>query len=125
MMVGIGIDVQSIEHFSTLTSLICSDVVFTEHEHSHGQRSVAGLVPSLTGMYAAKEALLKALPRMPVPCHWGDIEVDHDGNGRPLFRTHGQLAQWMRSVGWRATPSISHSGAYVVAVAVIEQEDGC
>lgn len=121
MMIGIGIDIQSLDEFSAASHLCESDLCFTDAERAHGETARAGAVASLAGIFAAKEALLKALPRRPF-CYWDDIEVCHDSSGRPAFRFYGDLAQWLQSSGWRATPSISHSGTYAAAVAVVERE---
>ena len=120
-MIGIGIDIQSIEEFAASANLCESGLCFTVAERAHGEMARAGAVASLAGMFAAKEALFKALPTRPL-CYWDDIEVSHDGSGRPMFRFYGALAQWMASSGWRATPSISHSGTYAAAVAIVEQD---
>ena len=121
VMIGIGIDIQSIDEFAASPNLQESGLCFTESERAHGESARAGVMASLAGIFAAKEALFKALPKRPL-CYWDDLEVCHDSSGRPMFRFYGAMAQWMESVGWRAMPSISHSGTYVTAVAVVEQD---
>lgn len=121
MMISIGIDLQSIEQLGAAQGLLESGLCFTESERAHASRAASGAASSLAGIFAAKEALLKALPMRP-PCYWDEIEVAHEGNGRPRFRFHGALGQWIKSMRWAVTPSISHSGGYALAVAVVDQE---
>jgi len=120
-MISIGIDIQSIDEFAAARGLLESGLCFTEAERVHGERAAAGAASSLAGIFAAKEALLKALPMRP-PCYWDEIEVAHDASGRPKFRLYGALEQWIRGLHWTVTPSISHSGGYALAVAVVDRE---
>lgn len=55
-MIGIGIDMQSIEEFSMSSSLREPGLCFTAAEISHGEKTVAGAASSLAGIFAVKEA---------------------------------------------------------------------
>lgn len=121
LMIAIGIDIQSVDEFAAASSLIESNLCFTEAERVHGERATSGAIVSLAGIFAAKEALLKALPTRPL-CYWDDIEVLHDSSGRPVFRFYGELARWIDALHWSATPSISHSGNYALAVAIVDHD---
>lgn len=120
-MISLGIDIQSIEEFAAARGLLESGLCFTEGERAHAELAASGVVSSLAGIFAAKEALLKALPARP-PCYWDEIEVTHELGGRPRFRLSGALEQWLKGLNYSVTPSISHSGGYALAVAVVECE---
>lgn len=120
-MISIGIDMQSVDEFAAAQALLESGLCFTEAERTHGERAAAGAASSLAGIFAAKEALLKALPMRP-PCYWDEIEVEHDASGRPSFRFHGELERWIKELHWTVMPSISHSGGYALAVTVVDRE---
>lgn len=120
-MISIGIDIQALDEFAAAEGLLTSDLCFTEAERAHAEQAASGAVSSLAGIFAAKEALLKALPTRP-PCYWDEIEVAHEAGGRPKFRFHGALEQWLKGMQWAVTPSISHSGGYALAVAVVDRE---
>jgi holo-[acyl-carrier protein] synthase len=120
-MISIGIDLQSIDEFAAASGLLESGLCFTEGERAHAEQAASGAISSLAGIFAAKEAMLKALPMRP-PCYWDEIEVDHEASGRPRYRFHGALAQWLKGQQWTVTPSISHSGGYALAVAVVGRE---
>lgn len=62
-------------------------------------------VQHLSGIWAAKEAVAKALPTMPKK--WTDIVISYDSNGKPMAQVKGQKFE----------VSISHHGDYAVAVA--------
>lgn len=103
---GVGIDIQSISELfpATLPLDLKADqmlrTIFTLREISYCQIK-KNREESLTGIFAAKEAIMKAGLENPEP-----IEIHFDGFGRPCF--HGYIL------------SISHSGGYAVAVAIKE-----
>lgn len=59
----------------------------------------------LAGLWAAKEAVVKAADR--APDQWTDIVISHDRSGKPQARVGGQIFEI----------SIAHHGDYAVAVA--------
>ena len=74
----------------------------------------------LAGVFAAKEAALKALGTgMRVP--FRDVEVTHDAAGRPLLVLGGAAAEVAGRLGaqrWHV--SISHAGGFAVATVAAE-----
>lgn len=62
-------------------------------------------VEHLAGLWAAKEAVVKAAAAAPE--RWADIVITHDPSGRPRARVGNQVF----------AISISHHGDYAVAVA--------
>ena len=63
-------------------------------------------VQHLAGLWAAKEAVIKAAPESPERLI--DVAITHDASGRP----HGKIEAQNFEI------SISHHGEYVVAVAI-------
>lgn len=91
-----------------------------------GERSGAALVQRVGGLFAAKEAALKALGT-----GWArgmafrDVEVVRDDGGAPSLRLHGPAADRARSMGATASHvSISHERKHAVAVVVLEGAEG-
>ncbi len=62
-------------------------------------------IEHLAGLWAAKEAVMKAASAPPV--RWTDIVISHDPSGRPHARVGNQ----------EFAVSISHQGDYAVAAA--------
>jgi holo-[acyl-carrier protein] synthase len=69
----------------------------------------------LAGFWAAKEAVIKCLGRL-VP--WQDIEIVHDGLGKPYVVLRGKALELSR--GARVSVSISHCRGYAVAMAALD-----
>jgi holo-[acyl-carrier-protein] synthase len=73
----------------------------------------------LTGLFAAKEAVSKALGTGIGRVHWQDIEIIHLPTGQPVVKLHGQaktVADQLGLTTWSV--SISHDRDKVVAMAV-------
>ena len=74
----------------------------------------------LAGVFAAKEAALKALGTG-MRVAFRDVEVGHDAAGRPLLLLHGAAAEVAGRLGARRLHlSISHSGGLAMATVVAE-----
>ncbi|MGQ9525560.1 MAG: holo-ACP synthase [Armatimonadota bacterium] len=89
--------------------------IYTPHEIAYCQ-SKAKPEQHLAGFFAAKEAVIKSLGRM-VP--WHDIEISHDGAGKPVVTLRGKALEL--AGGGRVSVSISHCKTYAVAFAVLER----
>lgn len=102
------------------TALREPGIFFTSEELSRFG-SATDPLESLSGGFAAKEALFKAVPPLPPgqTWFWTDAEVVHDHRGAPRFRTHGSLADHLARHRLKVDVSISHSGGLVSAVVVI------
>ena len=119
-MIGLGNDIQSIPEFKRARALHEPDTVLTKREWRYCH-SAECPEQSMAGLFAAKEALFKALPQK-LRCFWTDIEIVHGAHGQPCFALSGALAEWFDSRGLRALVSISHSGEYAHAVALVTAE---
>ena len=94
----IGIDIIKISRVKKL-SQAAKRKLLTESEMKLSLESQAGAI-------AAKEALAKALNK--VPPRWLEIEIMHDKSGKPYFSNS------------KAHLSISHDGGFAVAVVMIK-----
>lgn len=116
MIVGIGVDVAQVPRLelalARTPSLAARLFADSEREGS--------TIESLTGYFAAKEAVAKALGG-PAGLRWIDAVVCHDSRGRPVLQVHGTVAASAASLGvtsWHL--SISHDGGLCVAMVVAE-----
>jgi holo-[acyl-carrier protein] synthase len=122
MIVGIGVDVCSIErmrkalerHGERFFARIC-----TEREKT----DLAGRdqATALAGRFAAKEAFAKALDGARGVA-WHDVEVRRAASGRPLLELRGTATDAVERFGanrWHV--SISHDAGVAVATVILEQ----
>ena len=91
-----------------------------------GDRTGAARTERVGGLFAAKEAALKALGT-----GWArglafrDVEIARGGAGAPSLRFHGPAADRARELGVvSGHVSISHERAHAVAVVVLEAAEG-
>ncbi len=85
----------------------------------------AGQGASLSGRFAAKEAVAKALGSGIGPISWQEIEIQRRPNGEPCLQLYGKALVLAHSLGldtWSV--SISHSQEYAIAVAVASGAGG-
>ncbi|CAN5906760.1 holo-[acyl-carrier-protein] synthase [soil metagenome] len=121
MIVGLGIDVCSIErmrralerHGDRFFSRICSEA---ERADLTG-RDVA---TSLAGRFAVKEAFAKALDGAR-GVGWHEVEVRRAPSGRPILELKGNALAMVTEYGadtWHVT--ITHDAGVAVAVVILE-----
>jgi len=113
----VGIDLVEIKRMSELTRLSnFLSKVFTEGEILYYRKK--GEKPeTLAGMYAAKEAVAKALGTGISGFRLNDIEITHEDNGAPKIILHKEAKKI--AAGKNITISISHDGGIAAAVAMI------
>ena len=74
---------------------------------------------ALTGVFAAKEAVSKALGTGIGKVHWQDIEIIHLPSGQPTVRLYGNAIKVAELLGIKEwSVSISHDRTKAVAMAV-------
>jgi holo-[acyl-carrier protein] synthase len=116
MIVGIGVDVAEIAGLEAAlerTPALAARL-FAESERDRPIRS-------LTGCFAAKEAVAKALGAPP-GLRWTDVVVSNDEAGRPELVITGTVAAAAARLGvtdWHV--SISHDAGICVAMVVAER----
>lgn len=118
MCKGIGLDLCGIARMERLLSdgrFLAR--YFTPREAEYVRARGAGAAASLAGLFAAREALGKALGTG-VDFDLKEAEVCHDGNGAPFYRLSGRLKE--RVGNDRLFLSISHDGGVAAAVCLIE-----
>jgi holo-[acyl-carrier protein] synthase len=115
MIVGIGVDVASLERFAESLERTphLRERLFTEAERDAKPESLAAT-------FAAKEAVAKALGA-PGGLDWHDVEVRHDKAGAPYLELTGTVASAALDRGidrWHL--SLSHDAGVVMAMVVAE-----
>jgi len=79
---------------------------------------------SLSGRFAAKEAVAKALGTGIGPVRWQEIEIIEGPQGEPLLQLHGAAQTLSDQLGLQTwSISISHTTQHAVAMAVALGED--
>ena len=125
IILGVGIDIIEIKRFNPA---VVSARIFSENERKYLQSKH---VESMAGLFAAKEAVVKALGtgfRGFSPC---DIEINHNNMGKPYVTLHGEAKTVEKKIlkNINKNPrqrkrlhiniSISHNKTTAIAVAVV------
>ena len=133
MILGIGTDIIEIARFTKEHIPRFMDRVFTAQEQQYLQNKGAA---SMAGLFAAKEAIVKALGTGFSgfwPC---DAEIMHDSAGKPYGVLHGKAAKLAKEQvrrcrckkkprrlryrrGYSIHVSISHSNEMAAATAIV------
>ncbi|HVJ90962.1 MAG TPA: holo-ACP synthase [Labilithrix sp.] len=122
MIVGLGIDVCSIErmrralerHGDRFFSRICSPA-------ERGDLMGRDAATALAGRFAVKEAFAKTLDGAR-GVGWHEVEVRRAASGRPVLELSGNAVAMVESVGadaWHV--SITHDAGVAVAVVILER----
>lgn len=114
MCKGIGIDLCEIARMQTLLDEGRSlRRMFTEEEQAYIAGKGASAAQTMAGMFAAKEAVLKALGTgMTIPMT--DIVISHTELGQPIVTLAGKAAEF----GGTMLVSITHEAGMAAAFAV-------
>ncbi len=124
MIRGIGLDVCQISRMEeTMTRARFLARFFSEEEQAYvaGRGKLAA--SSAAGIYAAKEAFVKALGTGFTDTELSDIAVVHDSFGAPRYDLRGKARDNASKRGVTALfLSITHDGDIAAAVCVLEGE---
>lgn len=121
MILGVGTDLADVERMQkSCAKERFLTRVFTEAEREYaktkGERSEV-----YAGMFAAKEAVSKALGTGFSGFGPTEIEVLHNSAGQPEIRLSGGAGERFRHIGGKKLHlSISHDGGFAVAFAIAE-----
>lgn len=122
-ILGIGLDIVELERIGRLYGRYGSRFVARfcapgEAQPRHG----TALIEHLGGLFAAKEAVLKALGTgWAQGLGFRQVEVVRDPSGAPAIRLHGAAAQRAEQLGaLRTHLTITHERAYAAAFAILE-----
>jgi len=126
MVIGIGVDIVEVERFRDI-SLRFVERVYTKAEQEYLSGKGA---ESYAGLFAAKEAVVKALGTGFAGFFPRDVEVRYKPSGQPYIRLHGRARDICKKRaatplhrGVAARPylhiSISHTKSDAIAFAVL------
>lgn len=122
MKIASGIDLVEIERFRQLKPEILKrffERVYTPAEREH----IGASFERAAGLFAAKEAVVKALGCGIGPVGWQEVEIRHQGEGNPVASLHGRAAALAKEKGiLDVSLSISHTREHATAVAVAIME---
>lgn len=126
MIAGIGLDIIEIARFDKPDNPHFNERCFTAHEYAYiSSKGLRAQAEAKAGMFAAKEAVVKALGtgfRGFWPC---EVEILHDALGKPFAVLHGKpLHLAKQRYITRVTISITHHQSTAAAMAVAEQTEG-
>jgi len=107
MIIKIGNDILNIKKFKQ--SLNKGKANFLERIFSPYELKSTTKIENLAGMFAAKEAVLKALDLK--PGSWQLIEILKNKNGKPSLKINTKIKILSQDI------SISHDGDYIIATA--------
>ncbi len=120
MIVGIGTDIIEIDRIKKVVETNKSFVhkIFTEYERDYFQERNA---QSIAGVFAAKEAVSKALGTGFRGIRMNEIEVRHTTQGKPIIHLYGSAKELasLQCIN-NIQLSISHCKLYAVAYAMAE-----
>lgn len=125
MIAGIGIDLCEIARMEKLLKderFLAR--YFSPEEQAYIQTKGKGAPQTMAGIYAAKEALVKALGCGIVSADLSLIGVTHDSYGKPSYVLQGEyarLAEDKRVSSFYL--SITHDGGMAAAVCAAERKD--
>ena len=124
MIIGVGIDIINVARFDGMTERFMTRV-FTSNERAY---LLGKSYKSAAGLFAAKEAVAKALGTGFTGFWPNQVEVMHDSLGKPYVILHGEAARVARRMArgkrrffreYKINLSISHTDTDAVAFAII------
>jgi|TARA_Y100000593_G_scaffold56762_1_gene105816 holo-[acyl-carrier protein] synthase len=123
MICGIGTDIVDLNKFKALQEkwgykLI--QKVLTTRERKYCLKHKNSTI-HIAARFAAKESVVKALDSVfEKRIDFKDIEITREKTGRPGVAYRGEIKKTVAELGVSTYISISHSGGYASAVAVVE-----
>lgn len=113
---NIGIDMIEISRFIDIeNNKDMMNDIFTKNEQKY-ITSKNNNAETISGIYAAKEALLKAIKKDINKYKLNDIEINHDKNNAPYITLYNDILNDYKDSKFEV--SISHDIDYVVAVVI-------
>lgn len=120
MIVGLGIDLCDVARIER--AMERPNFLLRLYSEPERERIRTGGAQSAAGYFAAKEAVAKALGTGFRGFGMCDIRMANDAAGRPVCTLAGGAARQLeRMGGGQVLVSITHSGGFAAAVAVIER----
>ncbi len=117
MIRGVGLDICEISRMEqAIAHPRFLERVFSETEREYLKSKGSTAAQTAAGLYAAKEAYLKALGTGIDTLDLAQIEIVHGPQGQPCYRLGGKHG----TAAFTAHLSISHDGGVAAAVCVLE-----
>ena len=110
--IGIGVDIVFVPRFEKMKPRLLNKL-FTSGEIAYAQSKRRG-AETYAGIFAAKEAIIKACSISGKTLLLGSIEISHLEHGQPQATFQG-------SRSYRVSLSISHEYEYAVAFVIVEK----
>lgn len=125
MIRGIGVDIAEVSRFEKIAGhQRFLDRCFTMAEQAYLAERGAAMAQSMAGLFAAKEAVLKALGTGLGGVSLRDIEITHDALRAPGLVLHGTARASAEARGaFNYHLSISHEAGLAVALVVLEGKE--
>jgi holo-[acyl-carrier protein] synthase len=120
---SVGIDLEDISRFRySRKNRSFLAHIFTQHEISY-YKSKGKNPQSLAGMFAAKEAVVKALSQLEGDRYSvSDFAIDHDKEGAPFVRESERRTESRLPKGIAISLSITHTRTLALAVAIAQKK---
>ena len=112
---GLGLDLCEIDRMRPHLEDRFLERNFTEQETAYIRSRGAQAAQSMAGIWAAKEAVMKALGTG-IAFPMREVEITHTALGQPAVTLHGKAAE--TALGGTFLLSITHEGNVAAAVAV-------
>ena len=121
-VIGIGVDLCAVSRMEkSIQRQHFVERVFLDGERAYLEKKEKSRAQSAAAMFAAKEAVAKALGTGFRGFGMQDVEILADELGRPVAMLHNGAAA--RAGGGRVHISISHDGGMALAFAVWEEKE--
>ena len=120
MILGVGLDICQVSRMeNAISHPRFLERVFSEQERKYLAAKGGTAAQSAAGMYAAKEAFLKARGTGIDSLSLSQIEIAHSAAGQPYYCLNGIYG----NEGLTAHLSISHDAGIAAAVCVLEKRE--
>jgi len=119
---GVGVDIVKVERFKNVTESFYEKIFTTrEREYLHNKPA-----ESMAGLFAAKEAVAKAVGTGFSGFFPRDIEILHKQSGKPYVVLHGNAKKATKKIAAKGRRfcihiSISHTKTDAIAYACVER----
>ena len=118
-MISNGIDIVKIDRFDEYrNNLNLMKKIFNEEELDYIKEANYSS-QTIAGLYAAKEAFLKAIKKGINDYSLLDIEIIHNKDRAPEIILHNQLKKTYPNICENMSLSISHDGEYAISICTL------
>ena len=123
MIIGIGTDIVEVERIERAINRTPSFIngVYTENEIEHFSSKGKHKYESASGIFAAKEAVSKALGSGVRGFGLKDIEDNHTEIGMPIIKLSNKIEELFKLNNYKIHVTISHTKENAISFVVIEE----